>query len=84
VLLFGLAERKVLPQHSSNLRWLLIIVVAMLVITAGGMMAGAVTKGLYSILALVLFAGFGWSIVLNMNERRMIRGYLAKMSTPFS
>jgi O-antigen/teichoic acid export membrane protein len=84
VLLFGLAERKVLPQHSSNLRWLLIIVVAMLVITAGGMMAGAVTKGLYSILALVLFAGFGWSIILNMNERRMIRGYLAKMSTPFS
>jgi len=84
VLLFVIAERAILPQHSLNLRWLLVIVIAMLIIAAGGMISGTGTKGLYSLLTLVLFAGIGWSIILTMNERRMIKAYLAKIPLPFS
>jgi len=77
VLLFVLAEKKVLLDYSFNLRWLAIMLIALAVAAGGGMIQATTTKVLYSGIALFVYAWFGWSTMLTAEERSAIRKILA-------
>jgi O-antigen/teichoic acid export membrane protein len=75
VLLFVIAERKVLNEYSFNSRWLVMMLVALAVIVSGGMISATIVKFLYAGLVLAVFLWIGWSAILTAGERGMLRKY---------
>ena len=69
LLLFVLAERKVLPDNTVNVRWLAMMLAALVVVAAGGLIAATPVKIGFVVGVLALFAWIGWSKILTDEER---------------
>jgi O-antigen/teichoic acid export membrane protein len=77
VLLFVFAERAVLVEHSFNLRWLAIMLVALTATVIGGLLPAVAFKVLYAAVALAAFSWVAWSSILTVEERGTVKGFLA-------
>lgn len=76
-LLFVFAERTVFMDYSFNSRWLGIMLPALAIIAAGGLLSALSVKLVYAAVVLALFAWIGWSMMLTLEERATLRRFRA-------
>jgi O-antigen/teichoic acid export membrane protein len=76
VLLFVLARKKVLSDYPFNGRWLLMLLVALALIGAGGLIPDTAMKFVYAGSVLALFVWIGWSRILTVEEKVALRRFL--------
>jgi O-antigen/teichoic acid export membrane protein len=76
-LLFIFAERTVFMDYSFNSRWLGIMLPALAIIAAGGLLPALSVKLVYAAVVLALFAWIGWSMMLTLEERANLTRFRA-------
>ena len=76
LLLFVIAYRLLPSLSPITLQSVLMTGVVLFLLFLGAVIPGLVMKGCFLLMVLIVFTGIAWFVILNTDEKSMIRSYL--------